>query len=383
MEHPLVLFGETYHHSNILWATRFLAPDPVILVDADDHRTLWVSPLEFGRATKQARGCTVRSTQEIGGNDLMSIAGGEQEMWSLLLQRVLAEHEITTFGVDETFPAVLADALRGMGLTLVPALAPYRDARRIKTPEEITALAASEAHGVTALRAAYDLLASCTVREGMLWNEGRPLQGSDIGKVVEHTLLDLDCSTIDSITCGGPESADPHCTTSRVIRTGLPIVLDLYPFHRATRYWGDLTRTVVAGSPHPAAAAMWDAVREAQTEAVAMVRPGINGREIHRRCCEVFRDRGYGSLPAAFSGIPSTARFIHGTGHGVGLDIHEYPRIADVDVILEVGDVITIEPGLYDPQVGGVRIEDLVVVTASGATNLTDAEKIFELDHLR
>jgi Xaa-Pro aminopeptidase len=165
-----------------------------------------------------------------------------------------------------------------------------------------------------------------------------------------------------------------------VIRAGLPIVLDIFPFHKTTRYWGDMTRTVVRGTPPPEVAAMWDAVLEAQAAGLAAVHAGANGRDVHYACCEVFAQRGYGSLPKPYRGIESEARFIHGTGHGLGLEIHEFPRVGDLDVTLEVGDVVTVEPGLYHPRFGGIRIEDLVVVTQDGYRNLTPLSKVFRLD---
>jgi Xaa-Pro aminopeptidase len=206
------------------------------------------------------------------------------------------------------------------------------------------------------------------------------MTSADLIYTVESHLLENGNSTMDSICCGGPESADPHRTESAVIREGLPIVLDIYPFDKRTRYCGDMTRTVVRGTPPAEVTRMWDAVLEAQQAGLDTVRPGANGRDVHFACCEVFKKHGYGSLPRPYRDIPSDARFIHGTGHGLGLEVHEFPRISEADVVLEVGDVITVEPGLYDPRLGGIRIEDLVVVTETGCRNLTTLPKTFQLD---
>jgi len=165
-----------------------------------------------------------------------------------------------------------------------------------------------------------------------------------------------------------------------VLRAGLPIVLDIFPFDKVSRYWGDMTRTVVRGTPPPEVARMWDAVLEAQQAGLDAVKPGANGRDVHLACCETFKKHGFGSVTKGYRDIQSDARFIHGTGHGVGLEIHEFPRVGDIDVTLEVGDVVTVEPGLYDPRFGGIRIEDLVVVTESGCRNLTTLPKTFRLD---
>ena len=185
---------------------------------------------------------------------------------------------------------------------------------------------------MAALQKAIDVIAAAEIRDGLLQHEGRKLTSADLIYTVESHLLENGNSTEDSICCGGPESADPHRTESDVIREGLPIVLDIYPFDKHTRYWGDMTRTVVRGTPPPEVMGMWEAVLEAQQAGLDAVRPGANGRDVHFACCEVFKQHGYGSLARPYRDIQSDARFIHGTGHGLGLEIHEFPRISEADV---------------------------------------------------
>lgn len=377
----VLLFGETYHHPNILYRTGFLAPDPVVLVDrGGDDTTLWVSTMEEGRARIEARVGMVRSTSDLGVAEKMRAAGSEQDAWSVLVAEVCRTHELAHIAVDSDFPAVIADALRAQDVEVTPRNDLYRRARRIKTAGEVEKLARVESAGMEGVQRAIDVIAAAGIEDGLLTRGGRPLSGRDLITAVETRLVELGCGTEDSICCGGPESADPHRSHSDVLRAGLPIVLDIFPFDKSSRYWGDLTRTVVRGSVPPEVERMWEAVLEAQQIGLDMVRPGVNGRDVHLAICEVFKSHGYGSLPDGYRGIESDARFIHGTGHGVGLEIHEYPRVGDVDCILEVGDVITVEPGLYDPRLGGVRIEDLVVVTEAGCRNLTPLPKVFHLD---
>ena len=377
---PVLLFGESYHHPNIYYRTGFLVPDPVVVVDrGGDDTVLWTSVLEEGRARKEARVRRVRNFEEVDLSGLMSRAGSEQAVWPSLLTRICREEGLADIDVDADFPALLADSLRGEDVAVAPRGDLYRRERRIKTAQEVEWITATENAGMDALQQAIDLIAATPVRDGLLQHQGRPMSGDDLVLTVERRLLELGCTTTDSICCGGPDSADPHRATSPVIRAGLPIVLDIFPFDKRTRYWGDMTRTVVRGTPPAAVAAMWDAVLEAQAAGLAGVRPGANGRDVHYACCDVFAQRGYGSLPKPYRHIESEARFIHGTGHGLGLEIHEFPRVGDVDVILEVGDVVTVEPGLYDPRYGGIRIEDLVVVTEDGCRNLTPLPKLFEL----
>jgi Xaa-Pro aminopeptidase len=379
-DRPVLLFGESYHHPDILYRTGFLVPDPVVVVDRGGADTvLWTSALEEGRARKEASVGTVRSTVELDMAPPRP-GGNEYDGWASLVEAVCREHGLNAVDVDADFPAVLADHLRQHDVDVRPRNDIYQQRRRIKTPQEIEWITATENAGMTALQKAIDVIAAAEIRDGLLLHGGRPMSSADLIFTVERNLLENGNSTVDSICCGGPESADPHRTSSDVIRAGLPIVLDIYPFDKTTRYWGDMTRTVARGTPPPEVMRMWDAVLEAQQAGLDAVRPGANGRDVHFACCEVFKQHGYGSLAKPYRDIQSDARFIHGTGHGLGLEIHEYPRISEADVVLEVGDVITVEPGLYDPRLGGIRIEDLVVVTESGCRNLTTLPKQFLLD---
>ena len=380
-EAAVLLFGETYHHPNVLYRSGFLAPDPVVVVDrGDGDTTLWASPLEEGRARKEARVGEVRSTAEFDFADKMRRAGSEQDGWAVLVSEVCRTHGLTEVTVDMDFPVLLADHLRANDVEVHPRADLYRRERRIKTAQEVEWIAAAENAGMAALQQAIDVIAAADIRDGLLVHDGRNLSGADLVLAVESHLLEHGFTTEGSICCGGPESADPHRASSDVLRAGLPIVLDIFPFHKYTRYWGDMTRTVARGTPPAAVMRMWEAVLEAQQAGLDAVKPGANGREVHLACCEVFKRHGYASLSKAYRDIDSAARFIHGTGHGLGLEIHEFPRIGDVDIVLEVGDVITVEPGLYDPALGGVRIEDLVLVTPDGCRNLTTLPKIFRLD---
>lgn len=379
---PILLFGESYHHPNIYYRSGFLAPDPVVVVDRGGRdTTLWTSALEEGRARKEAKVGRVRCTEELDWSGIMARAGSEQDGWSMLLEAICDAESLGDVAVDADFPVIAADYLRAHDIAINPRNDLYRRARRIKTPEEVEWIAQTESAGMDALQRAIDVIAAAPIRDGLLWHDSdRPLSGQDLVHVVEMRLLELGCTTTDSICCGGPESADPHRGTSDVLRVGLPIVLDIFPFHKTTRYWGDMTRTVLRGTPPPEVQRMWEAVLEGQQSGLDMVRAGVNGRDIHYAICEVFKRHGYGSLPKPYRDIDSDARFIHGTGHGLGLEIHEFPRVGDVDITLQTGDVVTVEPGLYDPRFGGIRIEDLVVVTEAGCRNLTTLPKILQLD---
>jgi Xaa-Pro aminopeptidase len=151
-----------------------------------------------------------------------------------------------------------------------------------------------------------------------------------------------------------------------------PIIIDIFPRNKRDRYYADMSRTVIKGEATERLADMYDAVLLAQETAIAMVKPGVRCSDIHSRVCEIFEEKGYATYKSG-----SSVGFIHSTGHGVGLEIHEAPPVGERDVVLEEGNVITIEPGLYYPDVGGIRLEDLILVTADGHENLTEMEKRF------
>jgi Xaa-Pro aminopeptidase len=140
------------------------------------------------------------------------------------------------------------------------------------------------------------------------------------------------------------------------------------------RYFADMTRTVIYGEPSKKLKEMYEAVRAAQEKAFEMIKPGISAANVHNEVCKTFEKLGYDTYKRG-----SKVGFIHSTGHGVGLDVHELPGIGETEVLLETGNVITVEPGLYYPEIGGIRLEDLVLVTENGSENLTSIEKKFEL----
>jgi Xaa-Pro aminopeptidase len=170
------------------------------------------------------------------------------------------------------------------------------------------------------------------------------------------------------VACGRG-SADPHWQGEGELRAGEPIVIDFVPRSKKERYYSDMTRTVVRGTPSDEIKDMYSAVREAQQAAIKRIKAGITGNEVHNIVCDVLEARGYETARGK-TGV-FTEGFIHSTGHGVGLDIHEGPNLSESGKELKEGSVVTVEPGLYYKRTGGVRLEDVVVVTASGCKNLT------------
>ena len=378
----VLLFGDSRSHPNIFYRSGFDAGDPFVVVDEGGRRTLWVGSMEVGRARKEALpGVRVRSMSELKPRVEALRAQGVKG-WTALLAAICQEHGLQRVAVERTFPVLEAQELRAQGITLDVSPDLYVAQRRIKTNREIKAIERTMAAAADAVQRAVDVIAAAEIRRGILYRNGRPLSGEDLVRIVETRLLELGCGAEASICCGGPDNADPHRATSEVLRAGLPIVLDIFPYDKKTHYWGDMTRTVVRGTPSAELRRMYDAVLEAQLAGIAATRPGVTGAEVHQAVAAVLARHGYGTVGTEpYDSIKSAATMVHSTGHGVGLEVHEDPRVAaKADEVLKPGDVITIEPGLYDPRLGGIRIEDTLVVTPDGCRNLTHMAKVFELD---
>jgi Xaa-Pro aminopeptidase len=378
---PILFYGNSYHFPDIYRSTGFLAPDPIIALEHGDERIIVASPLEHGRAERESRATAVRDLTDFGYRELSQQGLDLDRINAIVIQRFLGERGITRTSVPRYFPVGLADQLRALGLELV--VAPDLTARRRrKRPDEIEKIERAQRATEEAWSLGVDAIRRADVAtDGTLMLDGEVFTAERLRWIVESALHARDCMTPEStITAPGRQAADPHETGHGPLHANEPIVMDIYPQH-SSRYWADMTRTVSKGVPPDAICRMYEVVRQAQDEAIAMLRPGITGKEIHERVEDIIFAAGYDTLRPGHKHRPDDPvirGFFHGTGHGVGLEIHELPSIGRGKwgmVPLEPGDVVTIEPGVYDPEIGGVRLEDMLVVTEHGARDLTNAPR--------
>lgn len=374
---PLLLFGDSYRFPDVYHLTRFLAPDAFITIEEGPERVIITSSLEEGRARKESRATQVRNMDEFGQRELSAAGVFGDAATATVIGRALAERQIRKTRVPRYFPLALADLLRERGVELLVDTELDRR-RRTKRPDELEALEsvqrateAAWALGVDALRRA----AIGSRRELVL--DGLPFTAERLRGIIEAALLERGCAADATIVAPGTQAADPHMIGTGPLRAGEPIVMDIFPQDKRTRYFADMTRTVSREEPPTEIVRMYDVVLRAQDAGIAALRPGTTGREVHELVEDVIFEAGYDTLRPGQKRRPDdpvTRGFIHGTGHGVGLEIHEEPRIGRSGTEpLAPGDVVTIEPGIYDPDLGGVRLEDMLVVTESGARDLTRA----------
>ena len=276
---------------------------------------------------------------------------------------------------DRSLPMVFAPILDAAGVTLRcdPDLGVLE--RRSKSEHDVDALRAAQRVAEECVRFACELIARADAgRDGTLSVSGEPLTSERVRAELNVWLMRRGAEPCTSaIIAGGAQGGDCHEKGSGPLRTGEPIIVDIWPQDPKTRYYGDCTRTVVHGReadiPTPIRA-MHMAVVEAKRAGVAATRAGVTGGDVHEAVCAVFRATGYNvGLPPA--GAPKTyTGFVHGTGHGVGLEVHEPPLLDTGGPVLVEGDCLTIEPGLYSHAVGGVRVEDMVIARRAGCDNL-------------
>jgi Xaa-Pro aminopeptidase len=351
----------------------FGAPDPFVTVYTPETTAVLVSTLEYGRAKTESRADEVARLADYDYRDLAAEHGS-----SAAKARVVAAW-LDDLGVDrvvtpERFPLGPADALRERDVSVVAERENVvTEIRSRKTPEEVDHVREAQAANEAAMAAAEELLREAeVVEEGgerRLYHEGDVLTSERVKEGIEVTLLRHGCALDETIVACGADAADPHDRGSGPLRAGETIIVDIFPRSKATTYHADMTRTFVKGEPTDAVREWFDLTREALEAAIDAIEPGITGAEVHDIVCDVYEDAGEPTLRAD---PRSETGFIHSTGHGVGLDVHELPRLSPDGGELRPGHVVTVEPGLYDPEVGGVRIEDLVVVTEGGCENLTD-----------
>lgn len=371
MSEALLLVGDSYTDPNMYYKTGFLAPDPFVYAELNGTSVVMISAMEKARAEKESRAEQVRSYDDYGYENLLKELDDRSEAFATVVARLMQDIGASGASVEESLGVGLADRLRSRGVEIKLASDLFQKARRSKSPEEVAAIEEAQRANERAAQQGIDILRASEVRGGMLHWNGAALTMDVLRSEIEVALLRAGMDTpTGTIVAGGPNAADPHWEGSGPLRADEAIVLDIFPRSKKSRYWADMTRTVLKGRPSETLQAIYDTVLRAQEAAFETIRAGVNAADVHAAVTKVFEDAG-------FAGEGSGPRLIHGTGHGVGLDIHEYPYISVFDLELLEGDVVTVEPGLYDPEVGGVRIEDMVLVTADGYRNLTRMPKQF------
>jgi len=355
--------------SDQYYLSGFDAPDPfVTLYDGEVH-LLFARSLEFGRAKRESRAATVERYVDFDHATYVD-EHGREEASSYVVRDFLDSYEVESVAVPPRFPLEVADGLRERGVEVAADREEtVTRIRATKTDTEVDHVRTAQRANEAAMATAEELIAGAEVRDGTLHHEGEVLTSEAVRTEIEVTLLRHGCALDETIVACGSDAADPHDRGSGPLLADEPVIVDIFPRDKETKYHADMTRTFCRGEPSDTIQEWFELTDEAKEAALAAVEPGVTGEAVHDAACDVYEKAG---LPTLRADESAETGFIHSTGHGVGLDVHELPHVSPAGEELEPGHVITIEPGLYDPEVGGVRIEDILVVTEDGYENLTD-----------
>lgn len=376
---PQLMAGIPGTNSALYWRIRFSVGDPVALIElpgngSPKESVLILRDIEMGRARQKARadpGTRLRVACPADYAPEEGLSGDRETATAQAAAECLRRAGAKRVVADRTLPLIFAEIVRQAGIAVEcdPELGVL--GRRAKDEQEIAWIRESQRVTEGAMEMACRLIATAKARrDGVLVRDGEPLSSERVRAAIDHWLLDRGYSNPPPIVAGGPVGADCHNLGHGELRTGEPVIVDIFPRNRETHYYGDCTRTVVHGDVADEIARMHAAVRQAKAAATAAAGPGVTGEAVHTATTETITRLGF-SVGLPDEGAPDCyCAITHGTGHGVGLDVHEPPLLDRKGPALVVGDAITIEPGLYRKDLGGVRVEDIIVVTRNGSENL-------------
>lgn len=343
--------------ADMRYLTHFVTSDPFVYFRRRGEKgTVIVSQMEAGRASREGT-TAVMTRAEAGLPDIMKNEKDPYRATAMMIAGQVGKKVL----VPPNFPVALAHALEEFCSVTVDR-GTVLSMRAKKTGTEIRSMKTVQSVTQTAMGLAVSLLTRAGVKNGILHLDGKPLTSEQVKYTMHGMLLEKGCSAEDTIVSCGEETAIPHMTGTGPLRADEPIIIDLFPVHEKTGYYADMTRTFVKGEPSEEICEMYSALCEAKQLAISRVKTGVSGSDLHQLVVDFFKDHGYDT---------NTRGFVHTLGHGVGLQIHELPSVGPAGEQLEAGNVITIEPGLYYPGIGGVRLEDIGVVTKKGFENFT------------
>ncbi|HET9550157.1 MAG TPA: Xaa-Pro peptidase family protein [Candidatus Binatia bacterium] len=370
----ILLYAASEGDANMLYATGFFVPDPFIFFQHKNHSHIVMSDLEIDRAKKQAHADWTLSLS-LYQKKLRKLGKSPAAVIDIV-DLIFRERAIRSLIVPANFSALLLDQLRAKGYSVQIKRDPFWPRRETKNNLEVKQIAESLRIARLGLEAGIRMLKRTTTkRDGYLYLNGTRLTSEMLKTAVNTTIMAQGWLPSHTIISSGNQCVDPHHEGTGPVKANTSIIFDIFPRSQHNGYFGDLSRTVVRGRASEKLKEIYATVQAGQQIGYAQIRDGVNGKEVHQKILNMFAGRGFptGKINGRMQG------FFHGTGHGLGLDIHEPPRIAPVDAILRTGHVVTVEPGLYYIGVGGVRLEDVVVVKPKGNRNLTDCPQFLEI----
>ncbi len=371
-----VLFASSEQSADLLYLSGVFVPDPFLAFIRGRRSIAVVNRLEYGRVRSQSRFDEVLPQEEAISDaarafDLPVARIGPVE----LIRYFAALWQRNEIEVPHDFPAVHYAGLQDAGIHLRIGTKPFFPKRVLKTAEEVRAIREGNAASTAGLRLVRQVLRESSIEGKRIRYRGKTLTSESLRSMIEQVCLARGGLAMHTIVAGGRQACDPHESGHGPLKPNELIIVDIFPRMSKTGYHGDMTRTFLKGRANAEQRRLVGAVREAQLAALGQVKAGHSGLKVHQAAEKVFVDKGYPTEErnGAYVG------FIHSTGHGLGLEVHEEPRVSTRLNCLRAGQVITVEPGLYYPGIGGCRIEDVVQVTVDGYDKLSTCSYRWEI----
>jgi Xaa-Pro aminopeptidase len=368
----VLIHGDTMRSPELRHEVPVPIADAFLYVEKGGRRVVILHSLEIPRVREDAPELEIVPLESLGTDELY---GQGMKGWEIELEVALRgcrELGIERAAVPASFPVGHADYLRAAGIEVTVERELFDERRRAKTATEVAGIRRAQRACEAALDASRELLRKAHPNGSGLEVDGRPLTCEWIKRVIEDVFADHEVEGSDMIVAHGPQTAVGHNQGSGQVGPNEPIVFDLFPRDRATGCYSDMTRTYVVGEPSEEVAEWHALVKRALETSTAGIKPGVEGRTLFEGVCEQFHEAGYKTQLHKDPGEVLEDGFFHSLGHGVGLEVHEQPSLGRSGQRLVPGDVVTIEPGLYRAGYGGLRLEDIVLVTEDGYEVLTD-----------
>ena len=376
----VLIVADTVRSPELRHEVPLAVPDPFLYAEVGGRSSVVVSSLEASRIRDLGTNLEVVTWEDAGLDELLKRGldpyAHERELWLNACRQLGLESAVT----PATFPLAHADHLRANGIELAADQRFFDDRRRVKTEHELAGIRRACRAVEAGVAVGVDLLRRANRNGGVLELDGEPLTCERIKLEVERAFGEHGAAADEFIVSHGAQTAVGHDGGSGPIAADEVVVFDLFPRDRESACYSDFTRAFVVGTVPAELREYHTLAKEALDLALGAVKPGVTGLEIHRLVCDFFHEHGQPTQLHKAEGEVLVDGFFHGTGHGVGLEVHERPSIGRLGrEELVAGDVIAIEPGLYRHGFGGVRLEDLVLVTENGAELLTDYPYELEL----
>ena len=350
----LLLYSDSESNADMLYFGNVFVPDPFVAFTVKGKRIAVVSQLEFARVRAESCFDEVLSLEE-----LLARSDKKHGYPAAVIIHVAKKFRIRKFRVAGDFPCGLAFKLKEAGLKLDVCEGGLFPERELKTDAEAELIKEGNAASAAGFRVVEKLLREAEIRKGYLYHGKKRLTSELVQEAIAIACLKRGAVAANTIVAGGDQACDPHCRGTGPLRANELIIVDIFPRVAKTGYHGDMTRTYLKGKASESQKALYQTVFEAEQNALAAHRSGRSASRIYKDVVDFFNSRGY--TTRRDDGVP--VGFIHGLGHGLGLEVHEPPRVNASGSRLRKGQVITVEPGLYYPGLGGARVEDVVRVT--------------------